>query len=121
MLASPVSAIAANAWGARRPFQTAVYHTYGCRKCAHPKEPTGRLDLSERAYLLTVPFWATVKSLSVERPVDAGAAQVRCCHDLALVPSDAHRMGCCNWPTPRALNVRFGSEADILRGLLDVR
>ena len=40
--------------------------------------PTARPDLSERAYLLTVPFPATVKSLSVEPPVDRGAAEVRC-------------------------------------------
>ena len=34
--------------------------------------PTARPDLSERAYFLTVPSQATVKSLSVERPVDGG-------------------------------------------------
>ncbi len=34
--------------------------------------PTARPDLSERAYLLTVPFQATVKSLCGERAVDAG-------------------------------------------------
>jgi hypothetical protein len=33
--------------------------------------------------------------------------------DLALVHSDAHTMGYCNWPTPRARHVRFGSKADI--------
>jgi len=36
-----------------------------------------------RAFLSTVPSQATVKSLCSKRPVDAGAAQVRCCHDLA--------------------------------------
>ena len=36
-----------------------------------------------RAYLLTVPFQAPVKSLSVDRPVDAGSTEVRCRHDLA--------------------------------------
>ncbi len=74
---------------------------------------TARPDLSERAYLLTVPFQAAVKSLSVERPVDGGAAEVHCRHDFEVVPSEAHRMGYCSWPTPRALHVRFGSEADI--------
>jgi hypothetical protein len=38
---------------------------------------TARPDLSERAFFLTVPFQATVKPLSVERPVDAGATQIR--------------------------------------------
>jgi len=46
------------------------------------ERPTARPDLSERAYLLTVPSQATVKSLSGERPVDGGAAQVRGRHDL---------------------------------------
>ena len=45
--------------------------------------PTARPDLSERACFLTVPFQATVKSLSVERPVDGGAAEVCGRHDLA--------------------------------------
>jgi hypothetical protein len=40
--------------------------------------PTARPDLSERAYLLTVPSQATVKFLSVERPLDGGTAEVRC-------------------------------------------
>ncbi len=38
--------------------------------------PTARPDLSERACFLTVPFQATVKSLCVERPVDAGSAEM---------------------------------------------
>jgi hypothetical protein len=40
--------------------------------------PTARPDVSERAFFLTVPFPATAKSLCGERPVDGGAAQVRC-------------------------------------------
>jgi hypothetical protein len=35
--------------------------------------PTACPDLSERAYLLTVPFQATAKSLSSECPIYAGA------------------------------------------------
>ena len=38
--------------------------------------------LGEQA-ILTVPFQAPVKSLSVDRPVDAGSTEVRCRHDLA--------------------------------------
>ncbi len=45
--------------------------------------PTARQGFPWRAFFLTVPFQATVKSLSVERPIDAGAAQVRRRHDLA--------------------------------------
>ena len=70
----------------RRPFFVA----------AARDKPTARPDVSERAYLLTVPFQVTVKSLSAERPVDAGAAEVRYRHDLSMVPSEAHRMGYCH-------------------------
>jgi hypothetical protein len=34
-----------------------------------PKRPTARPDLSERAFFLTVPLQATIKSLCGERPV----------------------------------------------------
>jgi hypothetical protein len=39
--------------------------------------PTARQGFPWRAFLLTVPFQATVKSLSGERPVDGGVAEVR--------------------------------------------
>jgi hypothetical protein len=35
--------------------------------------------------------------------------------------SAAHRMGYCNWPTPSAWYVRFGSKADIRAYVQDVR
>ena len=45
-----------------------------------------------------------------------------CCrHDLALLLSDMHTMGCCNWWMPKPLNVRFGSEADIKACITNVR
>ena len=49
--------------GARSlPRTSALFRATGALK------PTARPDLSERAFFLTVPFQATVKSLSVERP-----------------------------------------------------
>jgi hypothetical protein len=72
----------------------------------------GPILCSRGEWLVLTPFppmFSTRSNLFRERPIDAGAAEMHCRHDFALVPSDAHRMGYCNWPTPRALNVRFGS------------
>ena len=61
-----------------------------------PKRPTARPDLSERGFFSTMPSCGTRQTLSAERPVDAGAAEVRYRHDLSMVPSEAYRMGYCH-------------------------
>ena len=76
-------------------------------------KPTARPDLSERAFFLTVPFQASVKSLCDKRSINDGAAQLRARHNLALVHVGRAYNGLLYWSTPRALNVRFGSKADI--------
>ena len=65
----------------RALFKRATYGLHLCEKALDT--PTARQGFPWRAFLLTVPFQAPVKSLSVERPVDAGSAEVRGRHDLA--------------------------------------
>jgi len=56
--------------------------THRCQSV--PDTPTARQGFPWRAFFLTVPFQATVKSLCGERPADAGPDQVRGRHDIAL-------------------------------------
>ena len=73
--------------------------------------PTARPDLSERAYLLTVPFQATVKSLSVERPINVGTAQVGGRHDLShlsLRVTGSHATKCPLWVKSRHFGLGQG-------------
>jgi hypothetical protein len=77
-----------------------VPRTSALFRAASAARLTARPDLSERAYLLTVPFQAAVKSLSVERPINVGTAQVGGRHDLShlsLRVTGSHATKCPLW------------------------
>jgi len=58
---------------------TSLPRTSALFRAAGARNATARPDLSERAFFLIVPFQATVKSLSVDRPINVGTALPEFC------------------------------------------